>query len=49
MKLISPLDVSLAWCVLGYMFPDRAESAYAMIFSMAAITMACFGRDLEVI
>jgi hypothetical protein len=47
MRLISPLNVSLAWCVLGYFFLGRAESAGAIIASLASITTACFGRDVE--
>ena len=35
------LLISLAWCVLGYLFLGRAESTGAIIASMAAIATAC--------
>jgi hypothetical protein len=39
----------LAWCVLGYFFLGRGESAFAILASMAAITTACSNQYPRVI
>ena len=41
MKSNRRLLISLAWCLLGYLFLDRAEATGAIIASMAAIATAC--------
>jgi hypothetical protein len=44
MTYSSALLISLAWCVLGYLFLDTGETAYSIFSSMAALMTLGFVR-----